>query len=161
VLSEIIVGIDTFPEASQPVSSILFCVGVVACPVALVFVYDFHPTAQTLYQLHVASSDPNQQPLVQLQQLQSHHTQHSTRYGRRHRDRDQRVRNGGSNTLANGSGGGSSDISGAGGLLGLVDERILWSILVQIANAMKDVHERGLAMRTLDVSKVIVTGKNR
>jgi len=58
-----------------------------------------------------------------------------------------------------GSGGGMG--SGAGDANGLLEERVLWSYVVQIANAMKEVHDRGLAFRTLDVSKVLVTGRNR
>ena len=42
-----------------------------------------------------------------------------------------------------------------------VEESIMWSYVIQIANAMKEVHDQGLAFRTLDVSKVLVTGKNR
>lgn len=40
-------------------------------------------------------------------------------------------------------------------------ERTAWSYIIQIASAMKRVHESGLAVRTIDVSKVIVTGRNR
>lgn len=60
---------------------------------------------------------------------------------------------------------------GMGGVAGLglgpgepngpVEERVLWSYVVQIANAMKEVHDAGLAFRGLDVSKVLVVGKNR
>lgn len=44
---------------------------------------------------------------------------------------------------------------------GPVEERVLWSYVVQIANAMKEVHDAGLAFRGLDVTKVLVVGKNR
>lgn len=40
-------------------------------------------------------------------------------------------------------------------------ERVLWSYVVQIASALKCVHNSGLAMRTIDVNRVLVTGKNR
>lgn len=63
-----------------------------------------------------------------------------------------------------GSGNGNGNISmgtGVGEANGPLEERILWSYVVQIANAMKEVHDQGLAFRMLDVSKVLVTGKNR
>ncbi|KDR78367.1 hypothetical protein GALMADRAFT_95055 [Galerina marginata CBS 339.88] len=42
-----------------------------------------------------------------------------------------------------------------------VAERTLWSYIVQIASAIKKVHERGQAVRMIDVTKVLVTGQNR
>jgi PAB-dependent poly(A)-specific ribonuclease subunit 3 len=42
-----------------------------------------------------------------------------------------------------------------------VPERTLWSYIVQIAGAMKAAHDQGLAVRMIDVTKVIVTGRNR
>ncbi|KAJ3743090.1 hypothetical protein DFH05DRAFT_1400654 [Lentinula detonsa] len=39
--------------------------------------------------------------------------------------------------------------------------RILWSYIVQIASAIKRVHEAGLAVRTIDATKILLTGKNR
>ena len=42
-----------------------------------------------------------------------------------------------------------------------IEERTLWSYIVQIASAIKAVHERGLAVRMIDVTKILVTGKNR
>lgn len=43
----------------------------------------------------------------------------------------------------------------------LVPERTLWSYIIQIASAIKKVHERGLAVRMVDVTKILVTGQNR
>lgn len=40
-------------------------------------------------------------------------------------------------------------------------ERTLWSYIVQIAGAIKKVHDAGCAVRMIDVSKILVTGKNR
>ncbi|KAJ3997263.1 hypothetical protein F5050DRAFT_1753432 [Lentinula boryana] len=42
-----------------------------------------------------------------------------------------------------------------------IPERILWSYIVQIASAIKRVHEAGLAVRTIDATKILLTGKNR
>ncbi|OAL29139.1 hypothetical protein AYO20_09292 [Fonsecaea nubica] len=40
-------------------------------------------------------------------------------------------------------------------------EPALWSYVVQIASALKTIHNSGLAARILDPSKILVTGKNR
>ncbi|KAI0632890.1 hypothetical protein C8Q77DRAFT_853614 [Trametes polyzona] len=42
-----------------------------------------------------------------------------------------------------------------------ISERTLWSYITQITSALKAAHEAGLAVRLLDASKIIVTGKNR
>lgn len=42
-----------------------------------------------------------------------------------------------------------------------VPERVLWSYLVQIASALKVIHNAKLAARCIDVTKVILTDKNR
>jgi PAB-dependent poly(A)-specific ribonuclease subunit 3 len=43
----------------------------------------------------------------------------------------------------------------------LLPERTIWSYLVQIASAIKKVHDARQAVRMIDVSKIMVTGKNR
>jgi len=40
-------------------------------------------------------------------------------------------------------------------------EATLWSYMIQIASAIKAVHEAGLAVRMVDATKIMVTGKNR
>ena len=42
-----------------------------------------------------------------------------------------------------------------------IPERLLWSYFTQIANAIKAVHSSGMALRGLDPSRIILTGKNR
>ncbi|GMK59263.1 hypothetical protein CspeluHIS016_0702780 [Cutaneotrichosporon spelunceum] len=42
-----------------------------------------------------------------------------------------------------------------------IPERIVWSYVIQIANALKAVHTAGLAVRCLDANKILITGKNR
>jgi PAB-dependent poly(A)-specific ribonuclease subunit 3 len=42
-----------------------------------------------------------------------------------------------------------------------IPERIVWSYVIQLANALKAVHTAGLAVRCLDANKVLITGKNR
>ncbi|KAJ3511412.1 hypothetical protein NLJ89_g4116 [Agrocybe chaxingu] len=43
----------------------------------------------------------------------------------------------------------------------VLPEHTLWSYIVQIASAIKKVHERGQAVRMIDVSKILVTSQNR
>lgn len=42
-----------------------------------------------------------------------------------------------------------------------VSESILWNYVVQIASALKTIHNSGLAARVVDVGKIILTSKNR
>lgn len=44
---------------------------------------------------------------------------------------------------------------------GHVTEQVLWSYMVQIANALKAIHGLALAARVIDPSKVLLTSKNR
>ena len=37
----------------------------------------------------------------------------------------------------------------------------MWTYVVQIANAIKVAHDAGLAVRMIDATKVLLTGKNR
>ena len=47
------------------------------------------------------------------------------------------------------------------GSIDQVPEAVLWSYVVQIASALKTIHSNGLAARLIEVTKIIVTGKNR
>lgn len=42
-----------------------------------------------------------------------------------------------------------------------VSEKVLWSYVTQIASAIKTAHTAGLAIRTMEPSKILLTGKNR
>ncbi|TFK48299.1 hypothetical protein OE88DRAFT_1714149 [Heliocybe sulcata] len=42
-----------------------------------------------------------------------------------------------------------------------IPERTLWSFIVQIASAIKAVHDRGMPVRVVDPTKILVTDKNR
>ncbi|KAL0578063.1 PAB-dependent poly(A)-specific ribonuclease subunit 3 [Marasmius crinis-equi] len=46
-------------------------------------------------------------------------------------------------------------------LLVAIPERILWSYIIQIASAIKKVHDAGMAVRTIDPTKILLTGKSR
>ncbi|OWB84016.1 hypothetical protein B5S33_g2653 [[Candida] boidinii] len=43
----------------------------------------------------------------------------------------------------------------------LITEDVLWNYLIQLTNALSDIHQQGLAVRKLDPSKIIMTGTNR
>ncbi|KAJ3197498.1 PAB-dependent poly(A)-specific ribonuclease subunit 3 [Irineochytrium annulatum] len=40
-------------------------------------------------------------------------------------------------------------------------EKTLWSFIIQIASSLKAIHDSGLAVRTLEPTKILITGKNR
>ena len=42
-----------------------------------------------------------------------------------------------------------------------VPEPVLWSYMVQIANALRTIHGNGLAARVIDASKILLTSKMR
>ncbi|TQW12261.1 poly(A)-binding protein-dependent poly(A) ribonuclease [Cordyceps javanica] len=42
-----------------------------------------------------------------------------------------------------------------------ISEAVLWGYISQIANALKAIHSSNLAARCIDVSKILLTGKNR
>lgn len=99
---------------------------------SIVFVYDYHPLATTLYDAHLsplASLPPNPW---------SSHQPAAIAYRSRAHPAHQQPSNG----------------------PGLI-ERVLWSYIVQLASVIKAVHHSGLAVRNLDPSRVIVTSKNR
>ncbi|KAL0091718.1 hypothetical protein J3Q64DRAFT_1846468 [Phycomyces blakesleeanus] len=83
---------------------------------SLIFVYDYHPCAMTLFDAHF-SPQAHTAMMAQRQAI-------------------------GSNTM-------------------LVPETTLWSYITQITSALKVIHTAGLALRTLEPSKILMTGKNR
>ncbi|KAG4301859.1 hypothetical protein PCK1_001835 [Pneumocystis canis] len=44
---------------------------------------------------------------------------------------------------------------------GVISEYILWSYFIQIISAIKSIHAEGLAVRVLDLTKILLTGKER
>ena len=101
---------------------------------SLVFVSDFHPLSETLFEQHLsphAALPPNPWSAT---------PRHSpTPFNSRVPVRPGQV--------------------GSGGI-GL-PERVLWSYVVQLGSAIKAVHASGLAVRGLEANRVLVTGKNR
>ncbi|EKM52715.1 uncharacterized protein PHACADRAFT_261316 [Phanerochaete carnosa HHB-10118-sp] len=80
---------------------------------SLVVVYEYHPTAETVFDAHIKTKAP---------QFQNGRLQAQT---------------------------------------SRIAERTLWSYIVQIAGAIKTVHDAGLAVRVVDPTKILVTGNNR
>ncbi|KAK4698277.1 PAB-dependent poly(A)-specific ribonuclease subunit 3, partial [Phenoliferia sp. Uapishka_3] len=109
---------------------------------SIIFVYDFHPLSQTLYEAHLsphASLPPN--PWSSIPNSSSSRNSPNPFNNRR----------GGPPPPPQGGGGGG---------IGL-QERVLWSYIVQLGSAIKTVHSQGLAVRGLEANRVVVTGKNR
>ncbi|GAA5985244.1 hypothetical protein JCM11641_003647 [Rhodosporidiobolus odoratus] len=107
---------------------------------SIIFVYDYHPCSQTLYEAHLSPSatlPPNPWSTPHSPPFST--TSNSTTSFRRPPNPSQ-TSPGGTATLP---------------------ERVLWSYIVQIASALKCVHNNGLAMRAVEVNRIVVTGKNR
>lgn len=121
---------------------------------AIIFVYDFHASSSTLYEAHLSplsSLPPNPWSTPQHHHHHPHHPQQGL----------YRARPPGSSALA-AAGGASGNGNGGGGGGGAgLPERVLWSYIVQLGSTIKAVHNSGLALRTLEVNRVVVTGKNR
>lgn len=66
-----------------------------------------------------------------------------------------------SKTLAEHHLGSNATTRGRSGFSTQIPEMVLWSYVTQIASALKTIHSNGLAARVVDITKIIVTGKNR
>jgi len=86
---------------------------------AIVFVYDYHPLASTLYEQHLSP----QALSAALRDHPSRHPQHFNPH--------------------------------------TINERVLWSYIIQLANVIRTVHATNLAVRTIEPSKILITGRNR
>ncbi|KAF9478551.1 hypothetical protein BDN70DRAFT_808509 [Pholiota conissans] len=102
---------------------------------SLVVAYAYHPDSQTLYDLHIKSKPPSSNILTYQQPVY---------YGRHARQQQQQQQ--------------QLQIQMQ---VQLLPEQTLWSYIVQIASAIKKVHDRGLAVRMIDATKILVTGQNR
>jgi hypothetical protein len=51
----------------------------------------------------------------------------------------------------------NEDTNAAPGL----SEKVLWSYIVQLGSAIKTIHNSGLAVRCLELNRILVTGTNR
>ncbi|KAF5391990.1 hypothetical protein D9757_003300 [Collybiopsis confluens] len=114
---------------------------------SLVLVYSYFPNSQTLFDAHLKSR--------QLPGLPQHIQNGNRTLGHSH-SLPQLPQYGQSP---------SSQLASSQSMhqlqLGGIPERVLWSYIVQLASAIKRVHESGLAVRTIDATKILLTGKNR
>ncbi|KAG8934285.1 PAB-dependent poly(A)-specific ribonuclease subunit 3 [Tulasnella sp. 419] len=103
---------------------------------SLVVAYDYHPDAQTLHAFHFgkqAASGSSYTPLSSsVTGSPTHHR-----------------------------GGGRSNNHNQTNMQAHIPERVIWTYVVQIANAIKAVHDAGMAVRTIDATRILVTGTNR
>ncbi|KAM0786094.1 hypothetical protein ACM66B_006905 [Microbotryomycetes sp. NB124-2] len=134
---------------------------------SIIFVYDYFPLSSTLYEAHLSPNaalppNPWSNP-SHLSHRQATPFQQPSQHGP-HSPFRSRLPPGppGSSAQSGGAGAPGHLGGGGGGLQSLaVPERVLWSYIVQIASALKAVHNSGLAVRNLDPNRIIVTGKNR
>ncbi|KAG8874967.1 PAB-dependent poly(A)-specific ribonuclease subunit 3 [Tulasnella sp. 331] len=104
---------------------------------SLIFVFEYHPRAQSLYQTQLASAGTRaRSPTTGVQISQSRSKHHG---GAKNGDRD----------------------NGSDPFVTPLSEQVIWSYVVQLGSAIKAVHERGKAIRSLDLKTTMVTGKNR
>lgn len=66
-----------------------------------------------------------------------------------------------SKTLAEYHFGTTTTARGRSGFTTQIPEMVLWSYVTQIASALKTIHSNGLAARVIDITKIILTSKNR
>ncbi|KAF8723796.1 hypothetical protein AX14_009189 [Amanita brunnescens Koide BX004] len=124
---------------------------------SLVVCYTYHPSARTLFDVHLKAKVAafQSQAAQQLHQPGSSSTQG---FGLQ----SQRLVSGFS--FAGGNTAGTGLVSGVGAGSGgqpMIPERVIWTYVVQISSAIKQVHEARLAVRTIDATKILVTGQNR
>ena len=107
------------------------------CSTALVFAHDYHPNAQTLASVHFAPKPP---PSARGGGRSHQNHNHNQNHGHNHNH---------------------SHSHSSGNQQQHLDEQVIWSYISQIATGLKEVHSNNLAVRTLDASKILVSGKNR
>lgn len=108
---------------------------------ALVVVYAYHPNAQTLFDVHLKQTKST---------LGSSNSSSTSTFSPRSRFQTPATS--------------QYNQQQAGLLIGQqppIPERTMWSYIVQIASAIKRVHEAGHALRSIDASKVLLTSQNR
>ncbi|CAL1532457.1 unnamed protein product [Lymnaea stagnalis] len=99
---------------------------------SIVFVYDYHPGAETLMSQHF-SSHPHINGF-------NHHHHHHHHFSRDHGKNSSNARNMNNN---------------------LLPESLIWTYIVQLSSALRAIHAANLAARSLDPSRIIVSGKAR
>ncbi|GAA5966985.1 hypothetical protein JCM3765_004422 [Sporobolomyces pararoseus] len=130
---------------------------------SLIFVFDFYPCSQTLFEAHLSPTvtlppNPWSTPSTPFRTGGGAGGGGVNNNNPRLTPLQPTFGGGGGSVGPGGIGGGGGGGGGGGSSL---PERVLWSYIVQIGSGLKCVHQNGLAMRSLEVNRVIVTGKNR
>ncbi|KAK2465133.1 hypothetical protein APHAL10511_002825 [Amanita phalloides] len=115
---------------------------------SLVLCYTYHSNARTLFDVHLKAK------VAAFQQL---HQPTSTGLG--HQLQAQRSL-GAASPFSSFSGLNTMGTAGIG-THPMIPERVIWTYVVQISSGIKQAHEAGLAVRTVDATKILVTGQNR
>lgn len=105
--------------------------------------YDYHPCSETLYDSHLSPLSilpPN--PWGTISNVHNPHPVNS-------------------HSQYRGGGGGIRNALPVPNHAGGLAERLMWSYIVQLGSAIKTVHNAGLAVKNLEVNRIIVTGINR
>ncbi|KAI7947872.1 hypothetical protein MJO28_009780 [Puccinia striiformis f. sp. tritici] len=133
---------------------------------SILFVFDYHPLSHTLYDQHISSSSTkkNVHRLFASEDLEhlDHHSSnhHHAQSGNTGHSSTTTGTNGGTRFIKNHqirNSNGNHHLPRVGGS----DERVIWSYIIQIANAIKTVHSANLSVRTIDPTKILLTGTNR
>ncbi len=122
--------------------------------IALVVCYTHHSNARTLFDVHLKAKVAAFQSQTAQQQLHQPASSSTPGFG----FQSQRSLSGFS--FAGGNPTGTGVGAGSGGQP-LIPERVIWTYVVQISSAIKQVHDARLAVRTVDATKILVTGQNR
>lgn len=111
---------------------------------SILFAYDYHPLSHTLYDEHISPKKSSTRSFGVPIALEVDHPSNpsnninpASKYNR-HRP-----------------------TNGNPARVGLIEERLIWSYVMQVANAIRAVHSANLAVRTIDPTKIILTGANR
>lgn len=110
---------------------------------SLVFVYDYHPLSETLYSRYLSPQAQHAQAQAQQQQQRYHHQHYQQ------------------NAFLAAQGFQPPPPPQAAVAQPMVPENVLWTYLIQIANALKVIHANGLAARIIDPTKILITSHNR
>ena len=103
---------------------------------AIIFVYDYHPGSETLLMKHFSPSE----------QLNGYADPFSADPSAPRPYSHQK------NALLRQQHGGGS---------GMLPEGVIWNYIIQLTSALRVIHAAGLACRTLDPTKILLTGRSR
>ncbi|PSN54180.1 hypothetical protein C0J52_03572 [Blattella germanica] len=103
---------------------------------SMIFVYDYHPGSETLLMKHFSPSEPPNGYADPFSADPSAPRPYSHQ----------------KNALLRQQHGGGS---------GMLPEGVIWSYIIQLTSALRVIHAAGLACRTLDPTKILLTGNSR